>query len=787
MVENIKDGSIVILKDKAKKNFIKKFREANDMKDVKILGLNEFKKKYLFDYTNEAIYYIHKKYGIIKDIAEIYLENLYFIEDIEDPKVEFLKSIKNDLQDKNLLIENHEFKKYILTKPIVLYDLNYLDKFYEKLFKTIDLSTNVIKIDFLPGNKTKKNIYKFANKEKEIFFLATRIAEMLKSGVDINRIKIANLNKDYYFLLVNIFKDFGIPIELEKKESISSTLLVSKFKEFFSSNIKETLDNIKRLVFSSKDEKIYKIIIDVLNNYNWIENMEEVKDFIFQDLDNQTIPIIHLRNCVRTIDFENDIIDDDDYIFLINFNQGVFPINYKNEDFLNDFIKNKLSISDSLDLNRKMNQNIQERISKIKNLTVSYIERDLTGELYISSAYKEELFIEKEFKEKYTYSNKYNKKSLIKEKDENRKYGTVTKKLIELSNHYNDEPYLTYDNKFKGVSKELLQKYLEDKLVLSYSSMNSYYLCSYRYFLSNILKLDKFEDTFEISIGNIFHNVLREAFENDFDFEQSWNNSIQKEQYEFKVKDLFFLNILKEELKFVINYIIKQKEYTELDKALYEQKISVELPNNNNVIFKGFVDKILYTEKDGNKIAAIVDYKTGNPELSLDNAIYGIDMQLPIYVYLLKNFEEFKDAKIGGFYLQKILNNIKDLERKNTSLKLQGYSNRDTKILSIVDKSYADSKIIKSLKQSSNGFYAYSKIITDKEIEKLVKIVKDKIENAALSIMEANFEINPKQIGDKLVGCRFCKFKDICYMKNSDIQKLEKRNKKDFLGGEEIA
>ena len=53
--------------------------------------------------------------------------------------------------------------------------------------------------------------------------------------------------------------------------------------------------------------------------------------------------------------------------------------------------------------------------------------------------------------------------------------------------------------------------------------------------------------------------------------------------------------------------------------------------------------------------------------------------------------------------------------------------------------------------------------------------------------MEANFEINPKQIGDKLVGCRFCKFKDICYMKNSDIQKLEKRNKKDFLGGEEIA
>ena len=119
--------------------------------------------------------------------------------------------------------------------------------------------------------------------------------------------------------------------------------------------------------------------------------------------------------------------------------------------------------------------------------------------------------------------------------------------------------------------------------------------------------------------------------------------------------------------------------------------------------------------------------------------------------------------------------------KKRESLKLQGYSNEDIKVLKIVDETYEDSEVIKSLKTSSNGFYAYSKILSDKEIDKLYKLVEEKVKEACKILLDADFRINPKSVDGKLLGCDYCKYKDICFRKNEDIVDLEKLNYKDFL------
>ena len=155
-------------------------------------------------------------------------------------------------------------------------------------------------------------------------------------------------------------------------------------------------------------------------------------------------------------------------------------------------------------------------------------------------------------------------------------------------------------------------------------------------------------------------------------------------------------------------------------------------------------------------------------------------MQLPIYMYLIKN--SIKNVRIGGFYLQKILSNDKDVDSRIESLKLQGYSNSDESILKHVDSSYDDSEIIMGLKKGNNGFYAYSKIISDEEIDKLYSIVDKNIKNASENIINGVFDINPKQIKDKLKGCNYCRYKDICYMRNEDIVELPEV--KDIFGGD---
>ena len=199
--------------------------------------------------------------------------------------------------------------------------------------------------------------------------------------------------------------------------------------------------------------------------------------------------------------------------------------------------------------------------------------------------------------------------------------------------------------------------------------------------------------------------------------------------------------------------------------------IIVDVDKDLHIRFKGFIDKILYNKFNGQTIVAIVDYKTGNPNLNINNSIYGLEMQLPIYIYLIKN--EIKDVKIGGFYLQKILNNITDKEKKLDSLKLQGYTNSDLDIIDKVDSSFNDSKIIKSLRTSSKGFYAYSKVINDEEIDTLNKIVESKIKESSINILDSKFDINPKEMNNEVIGCKYCKYKDICFMKPKDTITLK--------------
>lgn len=759
------NNKILIVENNIKKYILKQINKTNKLLNIKIITLDELKKKYYFDYSKETIYYVSKKYNVIKDVAEIYIDNLYYVQEIEDKKIDFLNTIKKDLIENNLLKENKLFKSFLNNKNIILYNLKYVDKFYIKIFDELKKTNNVIEYNDT-YQETKKMLYKANDKEEEITFVASEICKLIKCGININKIKLANVQNDYLYIIEKTFKLFNIPVILPTFDTIKGTLIVNKFKELFSNNINNTLEELTRYIKTEEDSKIYKQIVNIINEYTFEKDILSVKDYIFSDIDNIKCDIKQVTNKVECIDIK-DIIEDE-YVFLINYNEGVIPTNYKDEDYLTDKLKEKLNLSTSFDKNEKENNRLIEIIKKTENLIITYSAYNLTGELYISSTYNKDLFIESNVKLNFNHSHKYNKLKLISEKDENKKFGTITQDLIDLMTHYKNEEYLTYDNRFKGINKEKLNNYLKNKLTLSYTSMNSYYECSFKYYLDYILKIGKREETFELVIGNIFHNILSKVFNEEETIDELWNEELSKQTYEFNNSDKYFLNKLKDELILIVETIKKQLTYTSLTKTMYEKEIIVNVNENLNITFKGFIDKIMYESFNGETIVAIIDYKTGNPNLNINNIPYGLDMQLPVYIYLLKNSNDLNNVKIGGFYLQKILNNTIDRQERINSLKLQGYSNSNENILEKVDSSYMDSKVIKSMKVSNNGFYAYSKVISDENIDKLSNLVKDKINEASLNIIDGKFDINPKEMNGKNIGCNYCKYKDICYMKHKD-------------------
>ena len=118
-----------------------------------------------------------------------------------------------------------------------------------------------------------------------------------------------------------------------------------------------------------------------------------------------------------------------------------------------------------------------------------------------------------------------------------------------------------------------------------------------------------------------------------------------------------------------------------------------------------------------------------------------------------------------------------------------GYSNADIHSLSEFDSSYENSDLVKGLKVKSNGdFSSYSKVLTDNEIDKLITLTEKNIDESIDKILDADFSINPKKIGyENDLGCKFCKFKDICFRKESDYKILEDIKTLDFLRGDENA
>lgn len=761
------NNKIVILNDYAKKSFIKKI---DKLINVKVITLSELKRKYYFDYDNKAIYFVSNKYNCIPEIAKIYIENIYYLKDIDNEKINFLKDIKNDLDTNNLLTYNNLFKEFLKGKEIVLYNLKYTDKFYKNIFKELE-EYSKITIYNDEDNSIVKELYKANNSEEEIAFVCSKITKLIKSGVNINNIKLANVKSDYEFIIRKTFKLFNIPINLPSFETIKSTSLVIKFKELYNSDINETIEKLKEFINTKEENDIYKSIISIVNNYLWSNDFLLVKDMVFNDIDNIKTPREKLKNAVEVIEFKKELVTDEDYVFLIGYNEGVIPVNYKDEDYLSDSIKEKLGLSTSFELNENAMNETKDNIRNIKNLIVTYPSHNLSSEIYISSSYEKDLFEEKELNISFNESNAYNKLKLVSEKDENSKFGTITDNLLKLSSHYKDMKYNSYDNKYKMIDKTKIKEFFKDGLTLSYTSINDYYMCSFRYYLNYILKVNKFEDTFEATVGSIFHKILSMCFDHDIDIIRTYETEIENSNYEFNESEKFFLSILKDELVLIIETIKNQLSYTQLTNSMYEKKIVIDVDKDLQIRFKGFVDKILYNEFNGKTVVAIIDYKTGNPNLNINNTIYGLEMQLPVYIYLIKN--EIKDVKIGGFYLQKILNNTTDKEKRLDSLKLQGYTNSDLDYIDKVDSSFNDSKVIKSLRTSSKGFYYYSKMINDEEIDTLYNVVDSKIKDASKDILDSKFDINPKEMNNENIGCSFCKYKDICFMKPKDTIKLK--------------
>ena len=759
---NIKDNTLLIIPNEIKEEMILKITSENNLLDVKYISLEELYKNFFY-YDIKAIYYLMDKYKFKYEVALTYLDNMFYVnDDFEDDKLKLLLKLKDEVKDYIISSRIDVYKN----RNIVVYGYE-LSKFDLELLKKLSNNIEVIKDEA----KYKHNkIYQFKTLEKEVEFVFDKIVDLLKNNININNIKLI-VSNDYYNSLKRMSSFYNIPIEIPSDTKLSDTLVGAYFIKNYNSNI------INEIKDKFNDVELINKLIDIVNKYVEFD-FNEVKDLIIYEVKNYKIKDIELKNSIKLISF-NSLVSDDDYVFILGFNYGVIPNIYKDEDFLSDNIKEKIGLLTSKEKNIYEKEKIINKINNIKNLTISYKLKN-NNEEYTISNLNDILNLEvidnniDSFK-----SDIYNKIKLTSSLDKLVKYNIKENNLSKLFSNYQDIKYMKYDNKYTKIDKNDFNKFINNKILLSYSSLDNYFKCGFKYYLNNILRISPYQETYYTVLGNLFHYVLSNAFLDNFDLDKCYNEFLSKQTYEFNNMEKFFIKKAKDELIFIIDTIKKQYKDTNLNNAFYERKVFVDKSTDVKVTFMGVVDKLLYKEENDKTIVCIVDYKTGNTDINIDYAKYGLSLQLPIYLYLSKNMD-LKNVLVAGFYLQKILNNEikKDnkhtyLELKEDNLKLVGYTNDNLDILEKLDKNYENSNFIKSLKTTSKGFSSYSKMINNEEINNLINLVDSKITIARDEILDTNFMINPKKIDNKNIGCEYCEFRDVCFRKENDIVILE--------------
>ncbi len=766
-MENI----IVITNESNKKYILRELSQNKLLYNIKFYTFLDLKKKLFFDYDNKTIEYIMNKFSVPFDIAQEYLDNMYFLKDLEDDKVRFLISLKEELEGSNLLIKSTNFKEYLKNKRIVVYGYESFTKEEKLILEEMGEKweeVNPLKEIYTP------QVYEAKNKEQELEFVLNRISALIYDKVDIKRIKII-INDEDRNDIKRYFDLYSIPLNIESKSSYYSTMVAQEFLRNY--EIKSIEENILDLMEKYSD---LNDLITIINKSVLVEEKSLKKEFIINDLKKAKIKE-DLYDEAVTVGSITDVFRDTDYVFLLGFNLNYYPKVRKDEEFLSDKVKDQLGLDTSDDKNKKIKKEIITRLKKIKNLVITY---KLQGNnmVYYPSLLIEEMGLKVEeclVDEHISYSKINSALKYAQSLDLLYKYNSISPNLS-LYSHNMDIKYREYNNEFKGIDNILFREALKHELTLAYTSMEMYNECAFKYYLSKIMKIDIYEENFKAIMGTIVHHILELALKRDINIPIEIMNFVKEKEYQLGVREYFYLEKLGEELEKVVEVLKEQARHSKLSKYLFEEELYVYLDQEDfKVTFEGLIDKVMYQDWNGKEVLAVVDYKTGLKKVSLDNLEYGLDLQLPLYLYLLKKSERFKDALIGGFYIQKVLSNVPTIMDKSREekMQLQGYSNSDPKILEMLDQEYMDGKIIKDLKFKNDGTMSKkAKVLSNGEMEDLANLMEEKIIKCVKSILKGYFKINPKVIKGVNNACLYCKFKDICFKEPKDEV---------ILGGEE--
>ncbi len=382
------------------------------------------------------------------------------------------------------------------------------------------------------------------------------------------------------------------------------------------------------------------------------------------------------------------------------------------------------------------------------------------------------------------------------------------------------------DMDFEIVSKNVPEKLFGEKPVLSASQIDTYYECPFLYFCRyglHILKPKK--AIMDPSLyGSAVHYILEKILKEQ-DFEEVKQSSVQVleeltekylQEYINKIggneeRTSRFMSQMKSMKKNIV-IILKRlvDEFLESSFVPSDLELSIsddggeipsyqlQLPNGRNVSVVGKIDRVDTFVKDNEKYIRIVDYKTGNKKFKLSEVLYGLNVQMLLYLAAIEQnggeyYSENGTKKLlpaGVLYMpaaaKSTYGSVNSESEKNSmlaertkSLKMNGIIINDTEVLNAMENGIKGIYIPAGLKKDGS-FSAASSITSLENFGHIFRYIDKKIIKMASSLLDGKIERCPSK--GKFDPCQYCDYKNVCgYENGKPYRKIEYYNTDEVL------
>lgn len=788
LIEHIgQEEDIIIVSNKyIKPILIQKF--SNQMRKITFKSFDEVKDD-IYTTIDYQMLFHNMKEDTNLEVLRIKLANSYFIQ--QDSNEPFLHELYLYHQNNHLILDENHLSYY---KSKKVYFVNYYGdddlinqmlpflKHYERCFTTNSINKEL-------------TIFHFENYDDEILEVVNHIAILLNKKVDPAKIVIHKVNKDYLNKLEEYLMIYKIDYIVEGEGSFFDVDIVKNFfhdlKNYEAMRLNKVL---KDYLIDKKDNKIFSKIGKVLEPLIMLDlTINSITLDLIKDVFIHTIYQEEVTNAIKIENVLNHIYDDDTHIFIMNFSHGEIAHIYKDDTYLNDKIRKNLKLLTSFDRTQIEEKKILDCIHSYESIHLSY-STYCSSKIYMPSNLIKELakkrivnicdasihiyHIVNEDMAKMRFFKAYALYRLYQKKTFDYLYG-YTYFCADLTKRYQSDFNATLDY------LALPTLFME----LSYTKLNDYFSCPFRFYLKYILNIEeKMEDNNSTFVGRMYHFVLEKVVAKRYidrrTKEEVLENIsvyicdfVKNQTYEIKDKLKFYLNKFSEELKLIVEIIMDFMDHSSFEVLGLEQKLEKQLDDYTVVV--GLIDKILKYQE----YYLVIDYKTNPVHPNWYALDVGLDLQLPLYLYLIKANDP--NAKIAGSYLQSVFRtSLLKYEDKPLSkvmleqLKYVGYTLQDRDVILAIDTNALNgSGSLPKQIVSNKGFYKnfLKKSFTQTQFDAIILYVEKLIFEANKKIRKGLFPILPLTDEKNESVCRYCRLKDLCY-RNETMKKVYKKH-----------